>query len=247
MAARKTNTAAASTVARSREALLNDVAVGAFNVGNIKVEMLRILNQFKTVKGKDGAKLDWSKQEDVKQMFYRGYMAARMFPGHVGEPTFAMISSAAEVLNTKGYVDPSKGTAKGGTADKRRTKEQERWYGNARQAWSDIINLAGLSASDARGGNNNQSGAKATRAPQTATVPAAVEVDRDGEPVATPVAPAVVGPVEAVAYFKTQAATMLAYTNKHAKVIGPQAREAVRQFHLVMKGLEVVEATKCTN
>ncbi len=235
-----------TVVVRSREAMLNDVAIGAFKVGNIKVEMLRILNQFKATKGKNGAKLDWTKQEDVKQMFYRGFMASRMFPGHVGEPTFAMISEAANVLSTKGYVDPSKSTAKGGPADKRRTKEQERWYGNARQAWSDIISLAGLTASDGRGGANNQTGAKSTRAPQTSTVPASETPTPTGAK-ADPVAPAVVGPVEAVAYFKTQAATMLAYTNKHAKVIGPQAREAVRQFHLVMKGLEVVEATKSTN
>lgn len=228
MAARKISSAEKQA---TRTKMLNGIATAAFHFVGADTALIAAVR---------AAGKDWTKQKDVKDMFTRGYVAGRMFPGHVGEPTLAMLDGAAKVISAPGA---------GSTKPDRRTTEQERYYGGARVAWHALLKRAEVKTTESRGGANNtgKRSARTTKAGQEKAKQALANAGKPAEIVkGASATPKAAGPAEIVQFLQQQAAMLMAYTNKNAKHFGPELRKAVYDFHKAVKGAEVVEATKAT-
>lgn len=107
----------------------------------------------------------------------------------------------------------------------RRNAKQEAAYASARQVWSRLLKKAAVTPKGKGAGNNN-----AAKKGQGATTDAAETVAPIVAAPDKPVAPVAVTPDAAREFMAQQAAMLLAYANKNAKVMPIELRNAVAAF-----------------
>ena len=152
--------------------------------------------------------------------FHIGFMASRLNPD-ASEPTETMLANAKVILGLKGNASKVE-------ADKKRTPVQDTAYDASRKAWSRVSQQAEAVKTDNRGGANNRkpSGAVA----KIGTTEATDKMLKDATPAAKTSG-------DCLMYLQTQAATMKAYCDKHAKIITPQQSSAVTDFATAIAAL----------
>lgn len=185
------------------------------------IATLREVTGWKNAKNKAG---EWVTviTDEARESFLRGDMAARMNPD-ADTLTAAMLADAREVLKRKGA---STKAPKAGEII--RTPAQEAMYAAARVALSALLAEAGIRTNQKRGGNR---GTKEAASEPSAVEKASIEADKANaaatrEALETPKTPA-----SARAYAVQQAATMLAYCDKHKAMVSEAMRRAVVAFH----------------
>ena len=186
------------------------------------IATLREVTGWKNAKTKDGR---WVTEitDEARDSFLRGDMAARMNPA-ADTLTAEMLADAREVLKRKGA---STKAPKAGEII--RTPAQEAMYAAARVALAALLAEAGIRTNQKRGGGNR--GTKEATAEPSAVEKASIEADKANaaatrETLETPKTPA-----SARAYAVQQAATMLAYCDKHKAMVTEAMRRAVVAFH----------------
>ena len=195
------NTAAKAAPARVVNALGN-VTAAAFSYARNRNALISLIKVTGATK-------------EARNRFIVGHMAQAFNP-KAETPTAAMIAKAEQVIKAKGK--DSKGKVAKGQA--RRTEPQERAYGAARKAWHLVVKSAGVEAADNRGGANNKGKVNPGSNPPE---PAKVET--------VDVAPKVTDRETSSAYVLQQAVALLAFANKHAKVLPLDYAVAVKAFH----------------
>jgi hypothetical protein len=161
-------------------------------------------------------------QSDVREIVLRTYMARRLNPG-AKNPTQKMLDAAGRVLACVGANSTTE------TANKR-TPEQEKMYGGAREYLRSLRAAAQVKAPAGSGGANNPNGSRAPRTPDGA----------DETPIAPPEKATKIvieTGLDMHKHGQHVAATLMAFTEKHAAIATPEWRKAINAFSKAMKAL----------
>lgn len=209
--------------------------------GLAKSAMLDVLNRetflasIRTAVGKTGAQLAAMEIEKanalltpVRRNLTVGYMAAALPSNGTEDERIARVIDLLD--NHAAYVDPKSGKAPKLPNGKsgRRTKEQERAYGNARDRASRAIADAGLSVTrtTTKTKNNKQSKAPTMAGGKKSAAPAPIKAPTKSD---APMMEKLITDIgrakapnasEMVLHTQRMAASLLAYWNKNAKVQG---------------------------
>lgn len=159
-------------------------------------------------------------QEILRAAVIEGALCGSLFAGDTSEDTLAKVR---KILSNVGHG----ATGKPKEGQGRRTAAQETACASARQVWSRLLKKAKVASADKRGG---AAGAKAANAAKAAGKRA---IEQDAKIVSAPTAP--VAPVAVTAqvareFVAQQAAMLLAYANKNAKVMPIELRNAIGAF-----------------
>lgn len=130
----------------------------------------------------------------------------------------AHMSKTLGVSTVHAKLARDKSGHKDGGDDKRRTLDEERAYGNARQAYSRVLAACGFKSKDKRGGANNLKGKKAAT------------------PVKAEVLPSASSAADALAWLSDVGARMSSYQAKNAKAFdGDAGMKARDKFAAILK------------
>lgn len=209
MSASKKPTAAQRNA--NRNAMLANVTTTSFKV---------TLASTSAIAAVQAAGIDKAQQATTRTAFMIGALAGILHPT-AETLTDEMVTMAKAVLAAAGK--DAKALKSG---QSRRTEAQERAYGLARYHWSRILNRAEVQSLEARGG---------ARKPRPATAKPATAKPATGT--AKPALPIATGKADVADFYKSQAALMLAYTNKNAKVVPPAFASLLQDFQTKLTAL----------
>lgn len=212
MSASKKPTAAQRNA--NRNAMLANVTTTSFKV---------TLASTSAIAAVQAAGIDKAQQATTRTAFMIGALAGILHPT-AETLTDEMVTMAKAVLAAAGNTAK---TLKSGQS--RRTDAQERAYGLARYHWSRILNRAEVQSLEARGGARKP---RPATAKPDATKPGATKPDA-----AKPALPIATGKADVADFYRAQAAIMLAYTNKNAKVVPPAFASLLQDFNAKLAAL----------
>lgn len=164
------------------------------------------------------AGIDKDQQATTRTAFMIGALAGILNPT-AEKLTEDMLATAKAVLAAAGKDAKA---LKAGQS--RRTEAQERAYGLARYHWSRILKLADVQSQEARGGARKPRAAKA-------------KPDVSKPDVSKPALPIATGKADVADFYRSQAALLLAYTNKNAKVVPPAFASLLQDFNAKLVAL----------